>query len=188
MTGDYLWDRSGPLDPEVLRLERVLGTLRQAMDETAVLHFPARVPARRPAPAFMAVVLTLAASVVALIAVSWRSGAPQPGFEVTRLAGTPTIGAPADGRERSVARGELARNRRGQARASIDIASDRPDSRSSRVHALGLVSTRPGEHRLQLVRGTMHAIIWAPPGQFVVDTPSSTAVDLGMRVHDDGRR
>ena len=27
----------------------------------------------------------------------------------------------------------------------------------------------------------MHAMIWAPPGQFVVDTPSAVAVDLGCR-------
>ncbi len=36
----------------------------------------------------------------------------------------------------------------------------------------------------------MHALIWAPPGQFIVDTPSAVAVDLGCRysleVHDDG--
>ena len=40
------------------------------------------------------------------------------------------------------------------------------------------------------MRGTMHATIWAPPGQFFVDTPSSTAIDLGcaytLRVADDG--
>jgi hypothetical protein len=32
---------------------------------------------------------------------------------------------------------------------------------------------------MHLARGTMHALIWAPPGQFAVETPSSTAVDLG---------
>jgi hypothetical protein len=76
-----------------------------------------------------------------------------------------------------------------RARANIDIANIgrvevEPGSR------LGLVSTRPGQHRLQLVRGTIGALIWAPPGQFVVDTPSSTAVDLGcaytLTVDDEG--
>ena len=44
---------------------------------------------------------------------------------------------------------------------------------------LRLVSARSGDHRLQLERGTLHATIWAPPGQFSVETASSTAVDLG---------
>src|SRR5215831_16457979 len=30
-----------------------------------------------------------------------------------------------------------------------------------------------------LDRGTIHALIWAPPGYFVVDTPSAMTVDLG---------
>ena len=28
MSDDYLWDRRGPADPEIARLERVLGRLR----------------------------------------------------------------------------------------------------------------------------------------------------------------
>ena len=39
--------------------------------------------------------------------------------------------------------------------------------------------------------GLVHAFIWAPPGQFVIDTPSSRAVDLGcaytLEVQPDGR-
>jgi hypothetical protein len=41
-----------------------------------------------------------------------------------------------------------------------------------------------------LERGTIHATIWAPPGEFVVDTPSAVAVDLGcvytLHVDDSG--
>jgi hypothetical protein len=55
---------------------------------------------------------------------------------------------------------------------------------------VSLVDLGSRTHRLSLARGTMHAIIWAPPGQFVVDTPSAVAVDLGCRytleVRDDG--
>jgi len=36
-----------------------------------------------------------------------------------------------------------------------------------------------GEKRLSLERGQLHAFIWAPPREFVVDTPSARAVDLG---------
>ena len=41
-----------------------------------------------------------------------------------------------------------------------------------------------------MARGVVHALIWAPPGQFVIDTPSSRAVDLGcaytLEVRPDG--
>jgi hypothetical protein len=44
---------------------------------------------------------------------------------------------------------------------------------------LRLVTATRGEHRAELVRGTIEAQIWAPAGQFVIETPSATAVDLG---------
>jgi hypothetical protein len=47
---------------------------------------------------------------------------------------------------------------------------------SSRVR---LVDSREGHHQLALDRGTLHAIITAPAGQFVVDTASAVATDLG---------
>ncbi|PYT58322.1 MAG: hypothetical protein DMG35_18025, partial [Acidobacteria bacterium] len=55
---------------------------------------------------------------------------------------------------------------------------------------LRLLASGPGRKRLSLERGTIHATIWAPPGQFVVDTPSAVAVDLGcvytLHVDDSG--
>jgi hypothetical protein len=55
---------------------------------------------------------------------------------------------------------------------------------------LRLVTNGPGRKRLSLERGTIHATIWAPPGEFVVDTPSAIAVDLGcvytLHVDDSG--
>ena len=39
----------------------------------------------------------------------------------------------------------------------------------------------PGGRRLELRRGELTAFIWAPARQFVVDTPSSRAVDLGCQ-------
>ncbi|MBV9267951.1 MAG: zf-HC2 domain-containing protein [Acidobacteriaceae bacterium] len=44
---------------------------------------------------------------------------------------------------------------------------------------LTLVTARPSENRLALVRGQIHAKISAPPKLFFVDTASGTAVDLG---------
>jgi ferric-dicitrate binding protein FerR (iron transport regulator) len=42
-----------------------------------------------------------------------------------------------------------------------------------------LKETGPSRHRLELEVGTLHARVDAPPRLFVVDTPHSTAVDLG---------
>jgi hypothetical protein len=44
---------------------------------------------------------------------------------------------------------------------------------------LRLLQSGTGRKRIALYRGTIRATIWAPPGQFVVDTPSAVAVDLG---------
>jgi hypothetical protein len=55
---------------------------------------------------------------------------------------------------------------------------------------LRLLQSAAGRKRIALDRGTIHATIWAPPGQFVVDTPSAVAIDLGcmytLHVDDEG--
>jgi ferric-dicitrate binding protein FerR (iron transport regulator) len=56
-----------------------------------------------------------------------------------------------------------------------DIGAVRVEA-GSRVR---LKETGPAQHRLELAAGTLHARVDAPPRLFVVDTPHSTAVDLG---------
>jgi hypothetical protein len=188
VSDDYLWDRSGPRDPEVLRLERVLGTLGQ-QQPPAPLSLPPGAPVRSRPLSFVVACLVAAAAVVMLVGFTWLNRVDTAtGWEVTRVSGTPTIASrPVDDRaELKVGRWLETKN---QGRATIAVAhigqvEVEPDSR------LSLLSTRPGDYRLQLQRGTMHALIWAPPGQFFVQTPSSTAVDLGcaytMSVDDGG--
>ncbi len=192
MRDDYLWDGSGDPDPEIQHLEKVLGRFRH----------------NRPAPDFSAAPsawdrwrtairwerLATAAVAALLVVGIWRaaripkpSARITPGWQVARIAGTPTIG--------STHIGETSRMTIGQwletdasSRALINVGSIGevqvdPDTR------LRLVETR-ATHRLALARGTIHAMIWAPPGKFVVDTPSAVAVDLGcaytLRVSDTG--
>ena len=50
-----------------------------------------------------------------------------------------------------------------------------PDSR------LRMIAASRGRQRLALDKGAIHAFIWAPPAQFVVDTPAAKAVDLGCQ-------
>ena len=193
MTGDYLWDRSGPPDPDVAQLERVLGRLR---------HCPGPAPAWRAMGAaearttravrrwsMWAVPLAAAAAIVALVVGTWRVAMTSAtALAVTPLAGTPTI-ASRPVTDRAVWPEGRWLETDASARAAIDVGTIgrvelAPSSR------LALVHTRPGDYRLHLARGTMQALIWAPPGQFALDTPTSTAVDLGcaytMSVDDDG--
>jgi hypothetical protein len=189
VTGDYLWDRTGFPDPELVRLERVLSTLQyqpavRSWSGAGVMATP---PSRTRA-SFL-VLASTAAAVLALVVVSWQQArVPRPALGVTTLAGTPTIASRPIGNSAQLGVGRYLETD-AAARAMVDVANVgrvevSPDTR------LGLLTTRPGNHRLDLARGTVEAFIWAPPGQFSMKTPSSTAVDLGclytMTVDDDG--
>jgi hypothetical protein len=41
-----------------------------------------------------------------------------------------------------------------------------------------LVSARDSEQRLALDHGAIHALIWAPPTRFVVETPSACSPNM----------
>lgn len=98
-------------------------------------------------------------------------------LEVTSLAGAPLIAKSAINGKGKLATGELLETD-AQSRAEItigDIGKVEVEPNSS----ISLVETRPTEHRLNLQRGRVHALIKAPPRIFIVETPSATAVDLG---------
>ena len=168
---DYLWDGSGPADPEVRDLEGLLGGRR----------YRGRAPQTRTWDSFP---VRVAALVLVGIAVVWAGArllAPAPaGWKVECLAGTP--------RDDVLHLGEWLETR-GDDRVRIEVADIghvevEPRSR------LRLVSSDEREHRLELQRGTLHAQVLAPPRLFVVDTPAVRAVDLGcaytLSVEDDG--
>ena len=192
---DYLWDRRGTPDADVQQLEQLLGSLRH---EPSTSLDPIRLvadddPGLMPSPTSFRhpVVLALAASLIAAIGAGWviaASASRRTVWEVSSLEGAPTIGSRKIGEDGRLPVGEWLQTG-ADARARISVGNvGRVDlDPHSRVR---LSSAREGNYRLRLTRGTMHAIIWAPPGQFFVDTPSSTAVDLGcaytLRVADDG--
>src|SRR5258707_14821978 len=114
-----------------------------------------------------------------------------PSWAVARLEGAPRVGWHSLGEKSGP--GKLAIGQTlvtdGSSRASITL------DETGRVEVdpgsrLRLVRNGPGRKRLSLERGTIHAVIWAPPGEFVVDTPSAVAVDLGcvytLHVDDSG--
>ena len=80
MNEDYLWDKSGPLDPEIQQLENILGTLRY---QPKPFEIPRDVPAPRRRNYFPLLAAIAATLLVALLAGSiWlrvrsRDEAPQ---------------------------------------------------------------------------------------------------------------
>jgi len=187
---DYLWDASGTPDLEIQRLESLLSEFRQT-DRALVL--PAELPAApRKFHALLIPMLTLphlAAAAVILLAAGLTlffftrpKPAPEtgPAWDVANLQGAPQIGTKAIAANQTAAKFRVGQTlvTNNDSRASLseaDLGEIRIDP-NSRVR---LVQTDANRKRIQLDVGTIHAAIWAPPGTFVVDTPSAVAIDLG---------
>jgi hypothetical protein len=185
---EYLWSKTGVADPEIARLEELLGRLGQSSPPPP-LGFAIEIPRRMRPLAAMVMLAAAAVVVFGFVGVVWRHTrvtlAPSVAYKQTVAATEP--GAAETTREGRLKVGGWLDTEK--AKTTIDIAdigivNVDPGSR------LGLLSTSPGDYRLHLERGTIHAVIWAPPGQFFVETPSSTAVDLGcaytLTVDDNG--
>jgi ferric-dicitrate binding protein FerR (iron transport regulator) len=174
---DYLWDRSGAADPEVERLEHLLARYRGAevrSDAARAFAIPAPRSWFRPpvlAAAALAVTVAIALALTLLI--------PKPtdtGMQFTATAGAPRVNGAA------AASGALQLGQR--------LETGAGDSAKLRVAEIGWLEVGPGSavsllensegrRRLRLERGTVAAQISAPPGVFVVETPSARAIDLG---------
>ena len=189
MSDEYLWDPSGPPDPEVERLERLLGRLRSsapAPDFAAIGSSAA--PSRRYVGwRFLAPALAAAATVALMVDAAWQAP-PRASWPVARLSGTPRIGLRGVFEASRLAIGEtLATDAASSARVDVSTIGVVTIGVNTRVR---LVDARDAHYQLALERGSLHAVITAPPGQFVVDTPLATATDLGcvytLRVDEDG--
>ncbi len=176
MNGDYLWDRSGPPDPEIQRLEAILRPLRR-------LPPASELPVRRPRAASWFDRATVAAAAAVLVALAAARGhnpsipAMGEGWDLRWLEGV----SPSDSllaRHERLRPGEWVETRGKRARLSVGEIGQVELEPATR---LGLIDDGSRWHRLSLARGVIHATIWAPPGRFVVDTPSALAVDLGCR-------
>ncbi len=110
-------------------------------------------------------------------------------WEVASLAGAPTIGSERVSKSGRLAVGEwLETDTSSRARINVANIGQVEIEPGTRVR---LVETRLTEHRLELARGRLHALIFAPPRLFFVNTPSAVAADLGcaytLEVDDRGR-
>jgi hypothetical protein len=174
-----LWDRSGPEDPDVARLEKMLAPLAH--------DAPLRPKTKRPWLVASAGALALAA----LIALAVRNPKPPS----ATLASSP-CGAPSEGSYVFHVSGPRAARCGDEERHGgwipVGGVLETPQGAKATVEIakLGTVALEPGSklrllpakgetHTLDLEKGTLHARIDAPPRLFVVKTPHTDAVDLG---------
>lgn len=175
MNEPYLWDGQGEPDPEIQKLERALAGFRyreRVLSTTCRANAPgaAQGTAPRKMRGRLWVGFGIAASLIigSLIAVHELKPADS-GWRISwngSQARSVRAGQTIDTGPHSVAR--LNSDFVGEVRVDAD-------SRLRIMHAT------QGAQQLALSRGTIHAFIWSPPGQFVVDTPSAKTIDLGCR-------
>lgn len=180
----YLWNRRGTVDPEIVRLERLLrgyahgGGARRASPPVQRVR-RARRPRSRWRIAFAAAAV-LAVCALGLQAwyhhrLQWEPGRP---WQVIARQGEVRLdGERVDGALDAFATGgvlETGRDALVRLRAArIGQVALGEGSR------LRLVETRAGRHRLQLLEGRLWAKVWAPPGQFGVGVAGADVLDLG---------
>lgn len=171
---DYLWDRTGVPDEEIVRLEETLRPLRH---QGTLPSLPNRDTGRRRARRLSAPWLAAAAALVLLVGgVSITLFLRRADWSVSSLSGAPAV----DGRAVTT----RARMSRG-----AWLVTDNGSRARVAVGGIGTVEVEPNTrlqmvandrvHRMALERGTIHARISAPPKLFVVNTEAATAIDLG---------
>jgi hypothetical protein len=158
MNDEYLWDGSGEPDPLVAELEAQLAPVRWKRPAMPTPVRRTRV-SRWPLAAAAGVLVTIAGTVVWMMRQSpesdWQSAN-------RRIRHGETL-ATGDGPPMVLYADDVGR---------VEIAP------RSVVRVLESSTTR---EKLELRRGTLHALIWAPPARFQVDTASSRAIDLGCQ-------
>jgi len=201
---DYLWDGTGTVDPEVQRLESLLSEFRQDERPLRILEI---IPSNSSSASSFAgslrkgwTVVRLATAALVFLALGAtayfalrhsRVTEPQIAWDCVSLEGNPQIGS------RTIVAGDASLKLKvGQtittnstSRASV-FQNDLGEIQIEPNTRMRLVQSVAGRKRIKLELGTIHAAIWAPPTEFVVDTPSATAVDLGcaytLQVDPDG--
>jgi len=178
MSDEYLWDRSGEPDPEIERLEKLLSPLRyQGSHQPTARQQPS--PRQKPAPRRWWAVAAAAVLAIGVwqVARVLRTPAEKTSWQAVRKAGSPRVNGRAVGEPADIYMGQ---------RIETD-ATSRVEVRSELIGQVELEpnsemyvkESRESRELMSLRHGVLHALIWAPPSQFAVDTPSVRAVDLG---------
>jgi hypothetical protein len=117
------------------------------------------------------------AIVAAFILLRSPDARPGTGWSITRFAGDTYLGNATANVAEELPAGEFIRTGKGASAvlSGRNIGTVTLDENSE----LAVLRADTSQHRLKLRRGTMHAVVTTPPRFFFVETPSSTAVDLG---------
>ena len=197
--GDYLWDGSGEPDPEIQQLENTLAKFRHK-GEPPVLPRIKEAPSKFSlahfwgAPRFaVAAAGVVVAGLMVFGAFKLRplTGGSAAGWDVAQIEGAPRVASKTlkeTGKVIGLRVGDTletdARSRATISATTFGEINIEPNTR------LRVLRTAAGRRHLELERGTIHATIWANPGDFAVDTPSARALDLGcvytLHVDDSG--
>ena len=185
---DYLWDKSGPADAEVQKLERLLEVYRHQR----LFVFPATKERQRRwfSPTWWKVAIAAAAAVAIVMVGLTVSGAGRAvEWQAKRRAGQPLINAAKIAGREMVAVGSVITT---ESRSSVDLkAAGHGRIRVLPDSTVRLIETGSRHQRLELEHGTIEASLYAPPFMFSVDTPSGTAYDIGcafrLSIGDDRR-
>jgi hypothetical protein len=138
---------------------------------------------------FRAVLLAVAiVALLFIISLLYVSDSEETTWSVDPVDGIPKVGSQVVDHTRQLRRGDwLETNGNSRARLQVGLIGQVEVNPNSLIRIL---NTEIDEHRIELNRGSIHALIWAPPRIFFVDTPSATAVDLGceytLTVDQDG--
>jgi len=169
MNDRYLWDGSGPPDPEIERLERTLAPLRYR-------HRAGLIEARHAPVRSWWAMAAAAAVVMAAVAMGMRTPlAPATAWQVDSVHGRASLGSEPASVAMALRAGQTVRT------GSDTEIGFRADEFGTMLIGPDSELRAATNRRVELQRGVLHAYIWAPPRQFVVDTPSARAVDLGCQ-------
>lgn len=152
MSDDYLWDGSGPPDPTVQKLEQQLSPLSV-------------IAPLRPRTSHWKAALAIAAALCVIWGALYAVRPLRPSEWKPTSGGGFSVGAKVitgPGKQLTLQSENTGR---------IILGPD------SELH----LPASNDRQQLSLTKGEMHAFIWAPPGNFVVDTPSSKTIDLGCQ-------
>jgi hypothetical protein len=188
---EYLWEGSGEPDTEIQYLERALEEFRATSFVPPAFPMIDYAPRRSSwwraitsniwVPRFAATILTFAALTIVLLLSLREPTSPRGNngwsVELAEAQADSSLKAGKPKRKIRMQIGEAFETNR-ISRASIAVA-DIGRLELEPMTRLRLLQSGAGRKRIALDRGTIHVVIWAPPGEFVVDTPSAIAVDLG---------
>lgn len=170
MNDDYLWDRSGTPDPEVQRLEELLGRYKHEAPLKVAPHRPRRWLSLAAAAAL---IILVAAGTLA-VRFYWPHGEP---WDIETVSGLATInGKPVSVHDRFGVGDTLVTS--ANARVTVNVARVGELDIAPGTE-LELVATSRRRHRITLRRGSIDARVWAPPFTFGVNTPVGLASDIG---------